>query len=217
MSQPQPKHHIVFDIVGSCVSFDSFFNTINTVIGPKLTKYNISPAHFGYTWMTAAELEFTFLSISSRYKPYKNILSAVFYRTLYMAGVQDPRGLIRDEVKECFRILREGGFQVWCLTTGDLERVKGYFRSGGVEMPEGNLPDLGAYRAMLRRLKGKGQTWFAAAHMWDVSAAVKVGFHGAYCTVYEREGCEEIFGEEMGVVADGLVEMAKKIVKASHT
>ncbi|KAL5332403.1 hypothetical protein BJX70DRAFT_393004 [Aspergillus crustosus] len=170
--------------------------------------------------MTAAELEFTFLSISSRYKPYKEILSSVFYRTLFMAGMPDPRKVvseeerercvrgywtlqIRDEVKECLRILKEGRFRVWCLTTGDLAR-----------MPEGNVvscdslgvakPDLEAYRRMREKLEkeeGDGQIWFAAAHMWDVSCGWR--------------GCEEIYEEEMNVVADGLVEMAEKIVEAS--
>ena len=41
--------------------------------------------------MTGAELEFTFLSISQRYKPYKEIMSALFYRTLSMIGVEYPR------------------------------------------------------------------------------------------------------------------------------
>jgi len=52
--------------------------------------------------------------------------------------------------------------------------------------------------------------------MWDVSAAVKVGFKGAYCTVYEQDPCEELFGDDkMDVIADSLVEMAEKIVQAS--
>lgn len=50
------------------------------------------------------------------------------------------------------------------------------------------------------------------AHMWDVSAAVKAGFRGAYCTVYEEYPCEEIFEERMEVVEEGLVEMARGIV-----
>lgn len=48
--------------------------------------------------------------------------------------------------------------------------------------------------------------------MWDVSAAVKAGFRGAYCTVYEEYPCEEIFEERMEVVEEGLVEMARGIV-----
>ncbi|KAL4884473.1 Haloacid dehalogenase-like hydrolase-domain-containing protein [Aspergillus karnatakaensis] len=241
------KHHIVFDVVGTCVSFESFYKTIDDVIGPRLQKYSINAAHFGYTWMTAAELEFSFLSMSSRYKPYREILSALFYRSLYMAGISNPRDLvnneerdecvqgystlkIRDQVKEAFEILREGNFEVWCLTSGDLARVQGYFQSGDVEIPERNVvscdslgvakPDLGAYRAMLDKLakekgKSEGQVWFAAAHMWDVSAAVKVGFRGAYCTELEGKGTGEIYEEEMDVVADGLVQMAKGIVRAS--
>ncbi|KAL4805160.1 HAD-like domain-containing protein [Aspergillus unguis] len=236
-----PKH-IVFDIVGTCVSFDAYFAAIDRTIGPKLLAHNITPQFFGYSWMTAAELEFTFLSLSERYKPYKSILEAVFYRTLYMAGVKDPRALVteqeRDEcikgywslglrhgIKECFEKLRENGFTIWCLTTGDTARVKGYFERGGVDMPVENIvscdnqgvakPALAAYRPTFERFGEDDEKWFAAAHMWDVSAAVKVGFRGAYCTVYEKDPCLEIFDTKMDVIADGLLEMAEGIVNAS--
>jgi 2-haloacid dehalogenase len=58
--------------------------------------------------------------------------------------------------------------------------------------------------------------WFAAAHMWDVSAAVKAGFRGAYCTIYEEYPDEEIFGDDKTeVIEDGLLRMAEEIVKKS--
>ena len=50
--------------------------------------------------MTAAELEFTFLSISERYKPYKEIITALFYRSLYMMGVENPRELATDAERD---------------------------------------------------------------------------------------------------------------------
>ncbi|CAG8955150.1 hypothetical protein HYFRA_00007165 [Hymenoscyphus fraxineus] len=239
MSTSKSKH-IVFDVVGTCVSFDAFFSKIDTTIGPLLRSHSITPQFFGYTWMTASELEFTFLSLSERYKPYKGILGAVFYRTLSFAGIPNARTLIseeqrdaciqgyseltlRDGVKECFETLRKGGFTVWLLTTADIPRVQGYFEKGGMEMPKENFiscdsigvakPALDAYRPALARFADGDEKWFAAAHMWDVSAAVKVGFRGAYCTVYEKDACEEIFDERMDVVADGLVEMAEKIVE----
>ena len=40
--------------------------------------------------MTAAELEFTLLSVAEGYKPYKEILRALFFRTLHTAGVENP-------------------------------------------------------------------------------------------------------------------------------
>lgn len=49
--------------------------------------------------------------------------------------------------------------------------------------------------------------------MWDVSAARLVGFKGAYCSAYEKDDCLEIFGGEMEVMGDTLVEMAQKLVK----
>jgi 2-haloacid dehalogenase len=75
----------------------------------------------------------------------------------------------------------------WAFTAGDLKRVGGYFASAGIEMPEANLlscdstkigkPSPEAYAPLLADLrKGGGEPWFAAAHMWDVSAARSVGY-----------------------------------------
>lgn len=237
-----PQKHVVFDVVGTCVSFDAFYACIDRVIGDRLRAHGITAQAFGYSWMTAAELEFTFLSISERYRPYKGVLQALFFRTLYMAGVQSPRVFatdaerdqcvqgyseleLRPGTKECFSALRNAGFTVWCLTTGDTSRVHGYFERAGVEMPLENFiscdsqgvakPALAAYRPALARFAPEDSKWFAAAHMWDVSAAVKVGFRGAYCTIYEQDPCEEIFDEKMEVVADTLAHMAESIVAAS--
>ena len=238
-----PKKHVVFDVVGTCVSFDAFYNCIDRVIGDKLRAQCITPRFFGFSWMTAAELEFTFLSISERYKPYKEVITALFYRTLHMAGVEDPRSFateaerdqcvqgyseleLRPGARECFARLREAGFTVWCLTTGDTRRVRGYFERAGVDMPLENFiscdsqgvakPALAAYRPAMERFAEEDVKWFAAAHMWDVSAAVKVGFRGAYCTVYEKESCAEIFDTQLEVFADSLPEMADKIIAASR-
>lgn len=234
--------HVVFDVVGTCVSFDAFYNRISHVLGARLLSHNITSSFFGFTWMTAAELEFTFLSISERHRPYRDVLKAVFYRTLHMAGIKEPRAFAtdaeRDEcaqgyselelrpgTKECFARLREAGFTVWCLTTADTKRVRGYFERGGVDMPLENFiscdshgiakPSLKAYIPALEKFAPQDVKWFAAAHMWDVSAATKVGFRGAYCTVYEKEACEEILDARMDVIADSLPELADGIVAAS--
>jgi 2-haloacid dehalogenase len=236
------QKHVVFDVVGTCVSFDAFYNCINRVIGDKLLAKNITAHSFGFAWMTAAELEFTFLSISERYRPYKDIITALFYRSLYMCGIESPRTFatdaerdqcvqgyseleLRPGTSDCFAKLRAAGFTVWCLTTGDTKRVRGYFERAGVDMPLENFiscdtqglakPALAAYRPALAKFAEEDIKWFAAAHMWDVSAAVKVGFRGAYCTIYEQESCEEIFDTKMEVMADTLPDMAERIVAAS--
>lgn len=126
--------HVVFDIVGTLVCFDAFYNRINEVIGEKLRSHGIPAQLFGFAWMTQAELEFTFLSISSRHTSYKDVMKAMFYRTLWMSGIQEPRQFATDEerdrcqagysllgpregAKECIETLRSNGFSVWCLTT----------------------------------------------------------------------------------------------------
>ncbi|CZR67124.1 probable 2-haloalkanoic acid dehalogenase [Phialocephala subalpina] len=247
-----PKKHIVFDVVGTCVSFDAYFDRISQILGPRLLEHNINPKHFGYTWMEAAELEFNFILLSERYTPYNTVFNAVFYRTLYMAGISDPREFATDEerdacqagyselqlrpgCREMMEKLRGAGWTVWCLTTGDVKRVMGYFEKAGLEMPRENFvscdqfveidektgerkgtgvykPSMAAYSPMLKLFAEEDEKWFAAAHMWDVSAAVKAGFRGAYCTIYEKEPCLEIFKTKMDVMADTLPEMAEKMI-----
>lgn len=237
------KKHVVFDVVGTCVSFDAFYKCIDKVLGEKLRAHSVTAQSFGFSWMTAAELEFTFLSISERYKPYKEIMKALFFRTLYMMGIEAPREFateserdqcaqgyseleLRPGIKECFAKLRNAGFTVWLLTTADISRVRGYFERGGVDMPAENFvscdsqgvakPALAAYRPAFAQFAPGDDKWFAAAHMWDVTAAVKVGFRGAYCSIYEKESYMEIFDTELEVVAETLQQMADGIVAASH-
>ncbi|KAK5105865.1 hypothetical protein LTR62_001952 [Meristemomyces frigidus] len=239
----QPKKHVVFDVVGTCVSFDAYYEAIDKAIGPKLRKLTITAQHFGFTWQTAAELEFTFLSIAGSYKPYKDVLRGLFYRTLMLCGVSNPRDLVTDSdreeciqgysdlklrpgCQECFQTLRDNGFTVWCFTTGDIQRVRGYFERAGVNMPLENFvtcdsagvakPALPAYEAVWKQLGTSEVKWFAAAHMWDVAAATKVGFRGAWSAVYEKEACLDVFSDaKLEVVVDGLVEMAEEIVRKS--
>jgi 2-haloacid dehalogenase len=240
---PEPQKHVVFDVVGTCVSFDAYYERIESVLGEKLRKQTVTAQHFGFTWQTAAELEFTFLSIQGSYKAYKDVLRGLFYRTLSLCGVSNPRELataeereqciegysalkVRPGCQEAFELLRNNGFKVWCLTTGDIKRVGGYFERAGINMPSESIvscdvagsakPALPVYQTMYDRLGAHDVKWFAAAHMWDVSAATKVGFRGAWTSVYEKEACLDVFSEaELEVVAGSLVEMAQQIIEKS--
>ncbi|KAG9664834.1 2-haloalkanoic acid dehalogenase, partial [Aureobasidium melanogenum] len=237
-----PKH-VVFDVVGTLVSYDAFFANIEKVLGPRLLANNITPKIFGFAWLESSEREFTYLSISSRYKPYKQVFSSMFYRMLWMSGIAEPRSfatdaerdemvasystlVLRPGVQETFDLLRQAGFEVWALSTGDEERVLGYFKKAGVEFPKSNFrscdakgvakPALDAYRPLFESFEDD-EKWFAAAHYWDVSAAKIVGFKGAYCSIFEKEDCKELFDVDMDVMADTLPEMAKKIIEVSES
>ncbi|OWO98079.1 hypothetical protein B2J93_3983 [Marssonina coronariae] len=250
-----PRKHIVFDVVGTCVSFDAFYERIAAILGPRLLGHHVSAPHFGYTWKEAAELEFYLILASGRYTAYGAVFRAVFYRTLAMAGIPDPRAFATDAERDACQAayaelrlrpgcaammagLRAAGWTVWCFTSGDVERVLGYFQREGVEMPRENFvscdqltdvdgatgrarplykPSLAAYRHVLRLFADEDEKWFAAAHMWDVSAAVQAGFRGAYCSVYEKEPCAEIFGTQMDVMAESLHELAERVTAASST
>lgn len=196
--------NVVFDVVGTLVGYEKMYEAIDTCLGDKLRAQGIKPSLLGYTWIEVAEREYTYLSMSGLYKSYADVFAAIFWRMLYKAGIEEPRkfatevdlacimdGYMRMETrpgaKECVAKLREAGFTVWAFTMGDLKRVGGYFAAGGVDMPAHNLlscdtsaigkPDPEAYKPLLEKLKKEGgQPWFAAAHMWDVSAAKRTGY-----------------------------------------
>ncbi|KAK7996070.1 hypothetical protein PG991_015537 [Apiospora marii] len=232
--------HVVFDVVGTLVDYEAFYEAIEARLGPKLRAQHIGPRIFGYAWMEAGEKEYTYLSMSGRYVPYFDVFGAIFYRTLRQAGVAgDPRAFATDDdravllaaygalrprpgVAECFRRLRDGGYTVWALTSGGVERVSGYLRNGGVDIPPENFvscdtigvgkPAPAVYEHVLKKFPTENlDAWFAAGHMWDASAARRTGFKGAWVSLREKEMCSDIFGD-MDVVADSLPEMADGIV-----
>lgn len=197
--------NVVFDIVGTLVSYDHLYNAIDRRLGDRLRAEGIKPWLLGSAWMEAAEREYTNLSLSGRYRPYGVVFEALFYRVLTFGGIENPRSFaspedlayIMEEYKsltlrpgaaECVQKLRDAGFTVWAFTAADLARVGGYFKKAGVEFPSENLlscdtagvgkPDLGAYKPLLERLTSENEgkiPWFAAAHMWDVSSAREAG------------------------------------------
>lgn len=132
---------------------------------------------------------------------------------------------LRPGAKECIEKLRAAGFTVRAFTMGDLARVGAYFKNAGVELPAEHLqscdsskigkPDPAAYKPILEQLSKEGGTpWFAAGHMWDVSAATRVGFRGAYCSIWENEALTDLFGD-MDVLSDTLPELADKVIAAT--
>lgn len=197
--------NVVFDVVGTLVSYNRISQAIDTRLGPKLRGHGIQPSFLTYTWVEVAEREYTYLSVSGAYTPYAMILEKLFPRMLVMAGISDPATFstpedlayimgeyasleLRPGALECVQKLRDAGFTVWALTAGDLTRVGAYLRTAGVNMPAENLvscdtsgigkPDPRAYQPLLEKLvrAGGGKPWFAAAHMWDVSAAKRTGW-----------------------------------------
>lgn len=122
-------------------------------------------------------------------------------------------------------MLRREGFIIWCFTTGDVKRVKGYFERAEIEMPIVNIiscdgtgvvkPALAAYRGVWDRFGEGDVKWFAAAHMWDVAAATKVGFRGAWSDVLEGEAATDLFGERVEVLAEGVGDMVRQVIERS--
>ena len=201
-----PRKHVVFDVVGTVMSYDAIFEALETRLGPQLRAEGIKPRLLGYTWFEAAEREYTYLSISGKYMRFYDVFSSLFYRMLWMAGVETPRMFASDAdleyilaqflelkarpgAKECIEMLRAAGFTCWAFTAGDAGRVQGYFRKNGIDMPEENFmtcdtlgvgkPAPESYQPLLAAFKGE-EAWFAAAHMWDVSAAKRSGYVYAF-------------------------------------
>ncbi|KAM5343722.1 hypothetical protein ACJ41O_012259 [Fusarium nematophilum] len=231
--------HVVFDVVGTLVSYEAFFEAIETRIGDRLRAENVGPRMFGYAWMEAGEKEYTYMSLSGHYLTFFDIFRSIFYRTLWQGGVKEPRKFASDEdrefllasyrtlkpregVLECFSKLREAGFQVWALTAGDTKRVAGYLAQGGVDFPSENFvscdtigvgkPEPRSYQHILDKFpKENLEAWFAAAHMWDTAGARHCGFKGAWASVWEQEPCTDIF-KEIEVISDDLPTMADGII-----
>lgn len=195
--------NIVFDVVGTLVTYEHLFEAIDERLGEKLRARGIQPKLLGCCWLEVAEREYTYLSMSGRYVVFFKVFEALFYRCLHYAGVEDPHAFaspddisfligewkklsLREGAAECISKLRAAGFTVYCFTAGDLARVGGYFSRGGVDMPSENLlscdtaglakPTPEAYAPILSKLSADGRPpWFAAAHLWDASTAKTVG------------------------------------------
>ncbi|TVY54577.1 hypothetical protein LCER1_G005423 [Lachnellula cervina] len=235
-----PKKHIVFDVIGTLQLRAEGIKPL--LFGyachhsmPYLTSHiRIETAEREYAYLS--------VSSTTGYTPFYKAFAPLFYRVLWMFGISTPREFASDEDKdfiiqsftalrmrpgaaECISHLCANGFTVWGYTAGDVATVGQYFADAGIEMLVGNLlscdmygvgkPDKESYRPVLEMLRKEGEDgelWFAAAHMWDVSAATKSGFKGAWCSVLEKEPCLEIFGE-MDVMADSLPEMARMVVE----
>jgi 2-haloacid dehalogenase len=147
----------------------------------------------------------------------------------------------RPGLGEMMQTLRDGGFEVWCCSDANVERVKGYFDNAGVPMPIENIlsadmvkagkPEPEVYK-FAREKAGSDQpgevSVFAgtspttyrldkrakktASHAWDCAAAKSAGFQTAYTTTYELDECVEVFGKADLVTPD-LVTLGRGIVE----
>ncbi|KAF1933183.1 HAD-like protein [Didymella exigua CBS 183.55] len=236
--------HIVFDIVGTLVSHEHFYDIIHSRLSSILELYNITGRLLGYAWLETAEREYTYLSLSGCYVPFAKVFQAIFFRVLHFAGVPNPRSVasekdveyfiqeykncaVRPGAKECIDQLRAGGWTVWAFTSDDRERVRGYFSKGEIAIDDDHIvtcddvgvgkPEIKAYERVKEKI-GVGEDealWFAAAHGWDVSAAGRAGFKTAYCTVLEKEPLEEVFGKT-DVTTDNLPALADVVIKTAR-
>ena len=133
---------------------------------------------------------------------------------------------VRPGAKECIDQLKTAGWTVWAFTSGDRERVRGYFSKGEIAIENEHIvtcddvgvgkPEIKAYERVKEKI-GAAQDemlWFAAAHGWDVSAAGRAGFRTAYCTVLEKEPLEDIF-EKPDITAESLPALAEKVIAAA--
>ncbi|KUL84700.1 hypothetical protein ZTR_07611 [Talaromyces verruculosus] len=215
--------HVVFDVVGTCVSYEAFFDGIEARMGERLRTATIIWALRAFLdRLPTAILPDSVDGWHSGATQVRNRGDAAF-----MVG-EYRKLAARPDVQECWARLREAGFTVWAVTTGDAARVQRYLANTGVELPTENFvtcddlgvtkPSLEVYEHVLNKFPGADEKWFAAAHMWEHlgSKAGWVGFKAAWTSDYEKEPVTEVFGE-VDVLADSLVEMADKIIAASNT
>lgn len=118
-----------------------------------------------------------------------------------MMGIEKPRDFATEEdleyllqqsrelkacqgAKECWSKLRAAGYTIWAFTAGDAPSVKAQLESNGIHLPDEDFitcdaygiakPWADAYKPLLAKFNSD-KVWFAAAHMWDVSAAKRAG------------------------------------------
>jgi 2-haloacid dehalogenase len=236
--------HVVWDIVGTVVGYEAIEEAVTERLGPKLLALNIAPTILVHLLEETAEREYTFLSMSGKYVNYFDCIKTLFPRVLAQCGIDEPYSFAskddldhilaqyaklraRPGAAECWAKLRGAGFTMWTFTSGDPGMVKGYLRDNGIECPAENFrscddlgvgkPDPECYKPLLEEFRAAGEeAWFAAAHQWDVSAAKRTGFRGAYVTVLEKIACNDLFGE-LDVTADSFGELADGIIRASQS
>lgn len=109
-----------------------------------------------YAWITAGERDYSYLSVIKQYQLFIDIMAQSFTRLLYQAGIPDPDNFATKEdvefiiseykklkarpgLAEMMDILRSNGFEVWCCSDANVDRVKGYFDGAGVPMPEDHI------------------------------------------------------------------------------
>ncbi|WVR07885.1 haloacid dehalogenase, type II [Kwoniella sp. DSM 27419] len=234
---------VVFDVVGTCFSYDNGAEAVEKRLGPKLKEYGIPSKLLFYAWVCGTERDYSYLSQIKQYKPFFDILSNTLTRVLFQAGIPADKldGFFTDEdveyiraeykklkprpgLGEMMQTLRDGGFEVWCCSDANVDRIKGYFDAAGVEMPLDHIlsadtvnagkPEAAVYK-YAREKAGSDQpgevSVFAASHAWDCAAAKAAGFHTAYTTTYEYDECESIFGKSDLVTPD-LVTLGRGIV-----
>ncbi|KAG7876550.1 hypothetical protein KL905_005387 [Ogataea polymorpha] len=230
---------IIFDIVGTCISYEKVIEGIETRMGERFKKSGIDTRLFFFFWLAGCERDYSYLSQCGHYQPFQKVFRSTFYRSLFFAGVKDPRSYATDddlefiygewfklegrpELKQMFQMLRDNGFTIWCLTDASHERVAGYFKRSGVEMPSENLiscdsigagkPEKEVYEFIAKKIPSSSENaFFAAAHMWDSCAAKQAGFITAWSSVHEYDPCTEIFGTP-DILATGLVDLAEKVI-----
>lgn len=138
----------------STVSYDNGAVALEHRLKDKLAKHGLSPKLLFYSWITSTERDYSYLSQIKQYRPFFEIMSHTLRRLLFQAGVpesaledfysQEDIEYIMAEYKklkprpglgEMMQTLRDGGFEVWCCSDANIDRVKGYFDKAGVEMP----------------------------------------------------------------------------------
>ena len=176
---------------------------IDITLGERLRAEGVSIQALGFLWIEVTGREYTNLSMNGLYTPSSTLFKSLFWRILFQAGIAEPLKFATDDnlaallkaysdmemrpgAKECVEKLRNAGWTVWGLTTGDADTVRGYFLRSGIDMPAENVkscnelritkPEPDAYKPMLKQLSGDGsRPFFAAAHAWDSAAAREVG------------------------------------------
>ncbi|KAK4691870.1 hypothetical protein P7C70_g9249, partial [Phenoliferia sp. Uapishka_3] len=136
---------VVFDVLGTCFSFDASVNALRALLGAELAAAGANPVLIVDDWFHSAQRDFTYVSMSGN--PIGIVLKACLPRNLLMAGVLPPEphtsftaDLLapvyatlpamdpRPSLSACSStFLETGKFRLLAATNGGAESTRGLF------------------------------------------------------------------------------------------
>ncbi|KAL8290599.1 hypothetical protein RQP46_002857 [Phenoliferia psychrophenolica] len=138
---------VVFDVLGTCFSFDAATVALTAALGAELAAAGASTSAIVDDWFHSSQRDFTYMSMNGKYQPIGQVLKTSLPRVLLMAGVRPPgnaatfsaptlapvfatipRMNARSSLAACSTAFhKSGAFRLMAATNGGAESTRGLF------------------------------------------------------------------------------------------